>query len=103
MQSVTINPSIATIVDIGAFGFGEPINIYFTATGNWTGTFEFTMWNSDKKNRKFKTIEVPTTTNLMILSLDFSSENFPPDIYYYEVKHIEDKRVLFKGKLNLIN
>ena len=53
MQKITINPSIAVIVDIASVGHKELENIYFKADSNWLGDYDCKIWNSYQKNTQF--------------------------------------------------
>ena len=100
MQKVVINPSIAAVVDINSIGMAENVNIYFNATSNWLGLFEFHVWNSDKKNTAFTvTGAITIVDTLMTLKIDPTNQNLHDDEYYYEISSLNDKRIIFKGKL----
>jgi len=45
-KKITLDPSIATLLDIDPVGNGKRVEIKFTATENWTGNFEFVVYNS---------------------------------------------------------
>lgn len=104
MKTVTIDPSIAAIVNIDNIGKTEVVPVYFTAEANWIGTYEFKLWNSDKKNTDITRTANPLVVNgvLMTLTIDASAWNVVADEYYYEITKTEDKRIVFKGNLNII-
>ncbi|MGV9003943.1 hypothetical protein [Flavobacterium sp.] len=102
MNKVTINPSIAAIVNIDPIGQKEIVPIYFTADSNWIGTYQFTVFNSDKKNTKLHEDNLPTVNELMTLTVNAQTMNLPIRVNYYEITKVEDNRIVFKGTLNII-
>ena len=104
MQIVTINPSMAAIVNIKDIGKAEIVPIYFTANENWVGTYGFKLFNSDKKNDETSITGTPleVLNALMTLTIDATIWNAKAGSYYYEISKIEDRRVIFKGSLNII-
>ncbi len=104
MTKVTINPSIAALIDIDGVGYAEEVEIYFEGTQNWTGSYVFKVWNSFQKNTE-KTIPNPnplTVLNKIItLALKPTVQTLVsvPDGYYYEIISVETKRIVFKGSL----
>lgn len=104
MQRVTINPSIAAIVNIDPVGAKEIVPVYFTAESNWTGNYQFKLWNSDKKNTEVSVTGNPigVATTVMTLTIDPTAQAIPVNNHYYEITHIETKRVVFKGNLNIV-
>jgi hypothetical protein len=105
MQKVTINPSIAVELNIDAIGQKEIVPIYFTAEQDWVGTYKFELWNSDKKNTE---ISIPTTpieidAKVMTLTIKPENQEIPVGNHYFEITKIEDKRVVFKGNLHIVN
>lgn len=106
MQKVTINPSIAAIVNIDPVGLKEIVPIYITATADWIGTYEFKVYNSDKKNTLISLTganPIAIENELMTLTIDPTAQGLTASVYYYEITKVEDKRVTFKGTLNIIN
>lgn len=102
MKKVVIDPSIAVVVDINSISFSEDVNIYFNATANWNGTFDFKVWNSYQKNTAFPVSGAITIVdNLLTLKINPSVQNLSPDKYYYEIYSVDTKRVLFKGELTI--
>jgi hypothetical protein len=102
---VTINPSIAAEVNINPIGEKEIVPIYFTASENWVGTYDFCLWNSDKKNTKTTlpgANPIVIVEKLMTLTIDPTAQAIIANEYYYEITKVEDKRVVFKGALNII-
>jgi hypothetical protein len=105
MQKVTINPSIAAIVNIDSVGRKEVVPIYFTATADWTGTYEFKLYNSDKKNTTVALTgsnPIAVVDELMTLTVDPTVQGIVANTYYYEITKVEDKRVIFKGNLKVV-
>lgn len=101
-KKVVIDPSIAVVVDINSVAFSENVNIYFNATANWIGTFEFKVWNSYQKNTAFAVNGAITiVTNLMTLNINPTVQNLPADKYYYEISSETTKRIIFKGELTI--
>jgi hypothetical protein len=104
MQKVTINPSIAGLVDIISIGFTEIVPIYFTAEVNWVGTYTFQLWTSNNKETEISVVGNPLTTlnTLMTLTLAPEQQGIPVGIYYYEIFLENTSRVFFKGSLKII-
>ena len=116
-NKVTINPSIAAIVEIDSIGKSEVVPIYFTAEENWTGTYTFKIWNSDKKNDE---IEVPETFTItvdeeeitvdtlkvqekqMTLTIAPAKQNITEGSFYFEITHDQSNRIIFKGEKLII-
>ena len=103
MQKVTIDPSIAIVVDIASVGHEEDENIYFKADSDWIGAYVCKIWNSDKKN----TLQ-PVSNNLSVIGkiMTFriapSVQNLEPKAHYYEIWSTTEKRIIFKGLLNIV-
>lgn len=104
MQQVTINPSIAVIVNIDPIGVEEIVPIYFEAEDNWAGTYELKLYNSEKKNSTVTPTGIPINivTTMMTWTIDPTGQAIPVGNYYYEITHTESKRILFKGDLNIV-
>ncbi|WP_264521216.1 hypothetical protein [Flavobacterium sp. N1994] len=103
-QQVTIDPSIAAVVNIASVGKKEIVPIYFTAPENWSGDYTFKLWNSDVKNTEILVTGTPIgiATNVMTLTIDPTAQAIPKGLYYYEIMHTQTSRVLFKGTLNIV-
>ncbi len=96
MQKVTINPSIAVIVDIETVFFGEELEVYFDAASNWLGSYDFRLYNSNVKNSEITNNCTLTIANkLMTLSI----KGIEKGTHYYEIWILPQKRIVFKGKL----
>ena len=103
MSRITIDPSIATVVDIATVGFNERANIYFTADQAWAGDFEFSVYNSAQKNSVVKPEDALTVTgNRMHLFIKPSAQGINAGMNYYEIVSVSTERVVFKGLLNII-
>lgn len=103
MKTVTINPSVAAIVNIDGIGLNENVPIYLTAPVAWIGSFSFQLFNSDKKNNQIDITEVLSIdNNVMTITISPISLSIPAGSYYYEIINIDEKRILFKGSLNII-
>ncbi len=104
MQRVTLNPSIAAILNIDSVGKSEIVPVYFTADENWVGTYELKLYNSDKKNKVITTPDEALTVidQIMTLNIDPTLWNIDAKNHYYEISKTESKRVIFKGDLNII-
>lgn len=99
---VTINPSIAVVVNISPIIKGETVPIFFDAEENWVGAYDVKLWNSDKKNEDFNDIAtVATALKRMTLIINTSS-NTKAGGYYYEIIKDND-RVIFKGKIEILD
>lgn len=102
MKKVVIDPSIAVVVDINSVAFAEIVNIYFNATANWIGAFNFKVWNSYQKNTAFAVNGAITIVDtLMTLNIDPGNQNLVADKYYYEISSVETNRIIFKGELTI--
>jgi hypothetical protein len=103
MKKVVIDPSIAVVVDINSIAFYENVNIYFNATLNWIGSFDFKVWNSYQKNTFFAVNGAITIVDtLMILKIDPSNQNLVAQNYYYEIMSVDTSRIIFKGDLIIV-
>jgi hypothetical protein len=104
-QKVTINPSIARIINIDPCSFKENNNVYFTADENITGTFVFRVWNSDKKNSEFELLSNPISIfeKKMTLGIKPETIGLPIGNHYHEIWHLESNRIYYKGEINVIN
>jgi hypothetical protein len=103
MQKITLNPSIATLLDIDSVGHGERVTVNFTANENWTGGFEFVVYNSIAKNSFVKPAGAITVVEkAMVLMIEPIEQVISVGAHYYEIVSISTKRVLFKGLLNIV-
>lgn len=103
MQKVTINPTIAAEVNIGPVFQKEKVNIYFTASEDWTGAFEFQLFETAQKFQKFNYSDALTIDQrLMTLAIDPIGKSLLPALYYYEIWHLPTNRIYFKGTLNIV-
>ena len=102
MKKVVIDPSIAVVVDINSVAHSENVNIYFNATANWIGAFDFKVWNSYQKNTAFAVHGAITiVATLMTVQIDPSNQNLVADKYYYEISSVDTNRIIFKGELTI--
>jgi hypothetical protein len=102
MQKVEINPSIAAIVNINSVAYSELAFVYFKATANWIGAFDYKVWNSYQKNTAIVVANAITIVDdLLTLKIDASNQSLPADKYYYEIFSIDAKRIIFKGELTI--
>lgn len=102
MQKITINPSIAVIVDIASVGHKEVENIYFKADSNWLGDYDCKIWNSYQKNTQFTVSDnITVVADLITFKIAPSLQGLKPKAYYYEIWHTTSKRVIFKGLLDI--
>lgn len=102
MNKITINPSIASIVNIEGINKAEKVPVYFTASENWAGDYELKVYNSEAKNNEITNIGNDALTvvgELMILTINAVEQQIAADAYYYEITSLTNKRVIFKGKL----
>jgi hypothetical protein len=98
MKTVTIDPSIASKVNIDSIGYTEDANIYYLGSQNWVGMFEVKIWNSDKKNTPFLvTNALVVVDNLMTLTIKPSAQGLAFGSYYYEIS--SQNRTIFLGDL----
>lgn len=101
MQVVTINPSIAVIMNIDPVGHKEMAPIYMEAEENWQGVFTIKVWNSEAKNTEHLSQAVPTEDKVMTLTINPENQSLPVGKLYYEITN-DQNRVVFKGDLNII-
>jgi hypothetical protein len=103
MQKLTINPSIAAEIDISPISYEEKVKLFFNADENWTGTFDFKIWNSYQKNTEIEVSNSLTVVEkVMSLTIEPIAQNLPSNQYWYEISSVSTKRLLFKGKLNIV-
>lgn len=101
MNRVTLNPSIAAIVDIDAVWKNEVKTIRFTAPEAFVGNFNFKVWNSEKKNTEFETTNgtLEVSGNQLILKIDPTAWQLKADDYYTEIYSETQKSNIVIGKL----
>ncbi len=102
MNKITINPSIASIVNIEGINQAEKVPVYFTASENWAGDYALKVYNSEAKNSEITIAGNDTLTvvgSVMTLTVDAVEQSIAADSYYYEIISSTNKRVIFKGKL----
>lgn len=102
-KKITLDPSIATLLDIDSVAQGERVTVNFTANENWTGAFEFVVFNSAAKNSFVKPAGALTVVAMvMTLVVEPFVQSLDVGAHYYEIVSISTKRVLFKGLLKII-
>jgi len=100
---INIDPSIARVVNINPVGYGEHVEIKFTANENWTGDFEYTVYNSEAKNSNVKPAgALPIVEKVMTLIIEPSTQGLYVNSHYYEIVSVSTKRVLIKGLLKIV-
>jgi len=100
---INIDPSIARVVNINPVGYNEHVEIKFTANENWTGNFEYTVYNSEAKNSNVKPTGALTIAgDLMTLIIEPSTQGLYVNSHYYEIVSVGTKRVVFKGILKIV-
>lgn len=104
-MSKVIDASIGDILDIENIGQKEFAPIVFTAKNDLTDTFEFKVWNSNRKNSEIPITGNPLTisSNVMTLLISPEEQLIPVGTHYYEIFNTTDKRIYFKGKLQINN
>lgn len=103
MKKVTIDPSIAALVDIGPVFNAEDVNIYFTANEPLTGVFEARIYNSFQKNTHYTVANNLTIVDdLMTFRIAPKLQGLEAKDFYYEIWHVSTNRLLFKGNLNIV-
>lgn len=101
-KKIILDPSIATLLDIDSVAHGERVTVNFTASENWTGAFDFVVYNSVAKNSFVKPAGALTVVGkVMTLVLEPASQGLDVDKHYYEIVSTSTKRILFKGDLNV--
>lgn len=105
MKKHVINAYLGGIVDFINIGQSETRNFYFEATQPLDGTFDFLLWNSDKKNQQFDIFPNAVTKlgNKLTLTVDASLWDLQPSKYYYEIVETTQKKIYFKGILEIID
>lgn len=98
MNKVTINPSIAAIVDIDSVGYTETVNVYFTAPVNWVGVFVLTVFNSSQKNTASVVDALTVVDKVITWKIEPKTQGIE-DSKYYEIYSANAKRIVFKGNL----
>lgn len=103
-KKITLDPSIATVLDIDPVGYEERVDdLKFTASGNWQGDFEFVVYNSPAKNSFVKPAGAfVVVANVGTLTIAPSAQGIEVGSHYYEIFSLTAKRVYFKGVLNII-
>ena len=100
MNKITLDPSIAVTLDIDSVAHGERVAIKFTADADWTGDFEFVVYNSVAKNSFVKPVNALTVLAMvMTLVIEPKIQLLVANTHYYEILSVSTKRVLFKGNL----
>jgi hypothetical protein len=101
---IIIDPSIATIVDIDPVGFSEETPIYFTLDGDddYVGVWQWTVFNSAKKNSKQVIDALTIVGNKMTLLIKPTADSIAVGEQYHEISRTDIKRVLYKGRLNIV-
>jgi hypothetical protein len=104
-QKITINPSIATILNINWISIHEVVPIYFTASTNWINNYIFSIWSSEDKTNKIEIENSPISIsqNVMTLTLNPIQQKIPAGKFYYEITDNTSKRIIFKGEINILN
>jgi hypothetical protein len=98
MKTVTIDPSVASKVNIDSVGYSEDANIYYLGKQNWVGVFEANIWDSNVKNTLFPISGALTVIdNLMTLRINPSQQGLAFGNYYYEIS--SEHRTIFLGDL----
>ncbi|MBS1535299.1 MAG: hypothetical protein JST78_09495 [Bacteroidetes bacterium] len=103
MNTVIIDPSIATLLKIKAVGKSERRPIVFTASEPWSGTYQLDVWNSPAKNTRF---EIPSTdlsisNEVMTWWIDPSGQGLDSGTYYAEIKLEDIKSIIFKAEFEV--
>ncbi|PWA10987.1 hypothetical protein [Flavobacterium laiguense] len=102
MKKITLDPSIAAVVDIENIAHNERVVINFTSDANWVGDFAFKVYNSEKKNSEIVVVNaLIVQDNQMTLTLEPAPQNIPDGTKYYEISSVSTKRLLFKGSLKI--
>lgn len=101
-KKITLDPSIAVTLDIDSISYGERVGIIFTGAENWTGDFEFTVYNSAAKTSFIKPVGALTiNAKVMTITVEPAVQGLVANAHYYEISSVSTKRILFKGLLNI--
>ena len=103
MQTINLDPSIASKINIGPVFKQEDLNVYFKSkTADWAGDFECKIYNSFQKNTVFAVANNLTIVDdLMTFRIAPEVQGLPAGTLYYEISSVADKRLLFKGTLKI--
>jgi hypothetical protein len=103
MEKIIINPSIAAEIDISPIAYSEKVKLFFSSDENWVGDFDFRIWNSNQKNTETEvSTSLSVVAKIMTLTIEPIVQVLPPKEYWYEISSLSTKRLLFKGKLNIV-
>lgn len=98
---VSVNPSIASIVDIDNIGINEIVPIYFTAENDWLGDFSFTIFNTEAKNDAKIVDAIAVAAKVITLTISPVVQTIVAGKYYYEIFSEDLDRIVFKGSLKI--
>lgn len=102
MKKISIDPSIAIELDIDRVAHSERVAIRFVADANWTGTFEFVVYNSSAKNSYIKPANALTVVdNVLTLILEPIEQGISAGQHYHEIVETQSKRIIFRGNLKI--
>ena len=97
-----LDASIAAVLDITNIGLAEKVIITMTADEEWTGTYTFTVFNSEAKNSsKLVALAVITNAKEMILTIEPTLQMLDAGNHYYEIFNTLTKRIEFLGDLKI--
>lgn len=103
MTKITLDPSIAKVIDVDPVSVSEVVSIYFNGTTNWIGTYGIKVWNSPAKNTEFAIVNAITVVGaLMTWVIDPMNQELSAHKYYYEISSLTSSRIVFKGNLNIV-
>lgn len=102
MKKISIDPSIAVDLDIDRVAHSERVEIRFVADANWTGAFEFIVYNSSAKNSHIKPANaLAVVDNIMTLVIEPIEQGISAGQHYHEIVETQSKRIIFRGKLQI--
>lgn len=104
MNTVIIDPSIATILKIKPVGRGEKRPVIFTAAENWPGVYSLKVWDNDVKNESFVMPgdELDVTDNIMTWWIEPTKQSLLAGTYYVEIFSEEFSSIIYKGTFEVL-
>lgn len=100
MKKITIDPSVAVELDIDSVAYNERVELKFTSDSDWTGIFDYAVYNSVAKNTVNKPLAALTIAGkVMTLVIEPATQAIEAGSHYYELLSVSTKRVIFKGNL----
>lgn len=98
----SLDVSIAATLHLLNVHEHEQVIVTFMADEEWTGEFDFTVYNSPAKNSRIKPTNALVKDGVELrLTIDARAQGIAAGTYYYEIFNTQTKRVEFKGDLEI--